>query len=67
MTPSATFELRSTHPLAGPEGWPRTGPIYGILEEERRSRQSFWEKISQRIRKSPDGDGPSAGQARIWY
>jgi hypothetical protein len=28
---------------------------------------NLWERISERIRKSPKGDDFNHGQARIWY
>lgn len=68
MSPFATHAHAATHPLAGIEGWPKTGPIYGLdIAETSQRAPTFWEKLGERIRKSPKGDEFDAGQARIWY
>lgn len=57
-----------SHPLAGLEAWPRTGPVYGFAEEENAPRAStLWERIGERFRKPPSRENFDAGQARIWY
>jgi hypothetical protein len=61
-------DVRDTHPLAGLESWPKTGPVYGLADDADTPRATtFWERIGERFRKSPPGDGFDAGQARIWY
>lgn len=68
MNQTVSQDARPTHPLAGLESWPKTGPVYGVVDDDRTSRASnLWERISQRIRKSPRSDEFNAGQARIWY
>lgn len=65
---TASYHFGATHPLAGLESWPKTGPVYGIaVEDDKPQASTLWERISERIRKSPDGDDFNAGQARIWY
>lgn len=68
MSQTVSQDFQATHPLAGLEGWPRTGPVYGLAEYDNAPRaMSFWERIGERFRKSPPGDSFNAGQARIWY
>jgi hypothetical protein len=65
---SASYHFGATHPLAGLESWPKTGPIYGLSDDDDAPRAvTFWERIGERIRKRPQGDSFDAGQARIWY
>ena len=68
MNQTASYHFGATHPLAGLESWPKTGPVYGIADrDETRQASTLWERISERIRKSPKGDDFNHGQARIWY
>ena len=68
MNQTVSPNFQATHPLAGLEGWPGTGPVYGLAEDDNAPRATtFWERLSERFRKSPTGDGFNAGQARIWY
>lgn len=68
MNPSASLETGSTHPLSGLEGWPKSGPIYGLAEQKQATPGgSFWQRLGERFRKSPPGDLPAHSQARIWY
>lgn len=67
MYRTASLELLPSHPLAGLEGWPKTGPIYGLADDEVAPRApNFWERLGERLRKSPLGDAPER-HARIWY
>ncbi|MBX9457192.1 MAG: hypothetical protein KL863_14845 [Rhizobium sp.] len=66
MTQTASFEQRPTHPLAGLETWPKSGPIYGIDIGETPSTPNLMQRISEFFGKSPNsGDGDQHG--RIWY
>jgi hypothetical protein len=66
MYRAPAFDL-PTHPLAGVEAWPKTGPVYGFADDDSAPRaRTFWEKISERLRRSPPGDAPTS-QARVWY
>lgn len=67
MNQPASLDLRPTHPLAGLEGWPKTGPVYGLADDGSPQRPGFWERLGERFRKSPPGDDGNAVQARIWY
>lgn len=68
MSQTTFHDFRDTHPLAGLESWPKTGPIYGLADDADAPRATtLWERIAERLRKSPPGDGFNAGQARIWY
>ena len=68
MNQTASYHFGATHPLAGLESWPKTGPVYGIPDgKDARRASTLWERLSERIRKSPDGEDFNAGQARIWY
>lgn len=68
MSHAASYHFGATHPLAGLETWPKTGPVYGLADREDAPRAStLWQRIAERIRKSPDGDEFDPGQARIWY
>jgi hypothetical protein len=65
---AASQDLRTTHPLAGLESWPKTGPVYGLAEDDETPRATtFWARIGERFRKSPQGENFNPGQARIWY
>ncbi|RYD83272.1 MAG: hypothetical protein EOP61_41430 [Sphingomonadales bacterium] len=67
MNRTAAFDLLPTHPLAGIEGWPKTGPVYGLADDDKAPRAAgFWEKLGERFRKSPSGD-VQLSQARVWY
>ena len=66
MYRTPAFDL-PTHPLAGVEGWPKTGPVYGFADDDVGPRAvTLWEKIGLRLRKAPSGDAPTS-QARVWY
>lgn len=68
MDQTVSQGFHATHPLAGFESWPTTGPVYGLADDQGPTRVSnLWERISARIHKSPKGDDFNAGQARIWY
>jgi hypothetical protein len=67
MSQTASHEFNATHPLAGHESWPRTGPIYGLGDNEAPRVATFWERLGERLWKSPAGDNFNPGQARIWY
>lgn len=63
-------DFQATHPLAGVEGWPATGPVYGLADDEtapRAATLTFWERVGERFRKSPTGEAFNRGQVRIWY
>jgi len=65
---TASYHFGASHPLAGPESWPKTGPIYGSADDDDAPRAvTFWERIGERFRKPPPGDSFNPGQARIWY
>ena len=67
MNTTAGLDLLPTHPLAGLEGWPRTGPVYGLEDEDSEPRAvTLWEKIGAHFRRSPPGD-VRPNQARVWY
>lgn len=68
MNQTASIDLRSTHPLSGLEGWPKTGPVYGPDEDEAQPRvTSFWHRMGERFRKAPSAAPRQAEHARIWY
>jgi hypothetical protein len=68
MNSTASFEIHPRHPLAGVEGWPRTGPVYGFADEEPAPpARTFWSRISERLRKAPDESPPQPMIGRIWY
>jgi hypothetical protein len=68
MSPITSQPYGETHPLGALESWPKSGPVYGIGEEKDEARrQNFWERVTERIRRSPVDDDFDAGQARIWY
>lgn len=68
MSHTASSEFRPTHPLAGLESWPKTGPVYELADDYEAPRvATFWERLGERFRKSPPGDDFNTGQARIWY
>lgn len=68
MSHTASYEFRPTHPLAGLESWPKTGPVYGLADDDEAPRAAtFWQRLGERFRKSPPGDGLNPGHARIWY
>jgi hypothetical protein len=65
---TASYHFGATHPLAGLETWPKTGPVYGLADDDSAPRPAtFWERIGERFRKPPSGDSFDAGRARIWY
>lgn len=67
MNRTAALDLLPTHPLAGVEGWPKTGPVYGFDDQDAAPRAAtLWEKVGEYFRKSPRGDAPMT-QARVWY
>ena len=68
MSHAASYHFGATHPLAGLESWPKTGPVYGLGEDEDAPRTtSFWARLGERFRKSPEGENVNPGHARIWY
>lgn len=68
MSHTASYHFGATHPLAGLETWPKSGPVYGIADDEEAPRAAtFWERIGERLRKSPPPEKFNPGQARIWY
>jgi hypothetical protein len=69
MNSSASLEIRSNHPLAGLESWPRTGPVYGFADDEQpQGPRTFWARIGDRLRRAPDGGPPEqSSNIRIWY
>lgn len=68
MSHTASPEFPATHPLAGLESWPKTGPVYGLADDDDAPRApTFWERLGERFRKSPRGSSFNPGQARIWY
>jgi hypothetical protein len=65
---TASYHFGATHPLSGLENWPKSGPVYGLGDEDDEHRAAtFWERLGERFRKPPPGDSFNAGQARIWY
>lgn len=66
MTQTASLELRSTHPLAGVETWPKTGPIYGIDVGAPPSKPTVWQMFGDLFKKRPDSNY-GRHQARVWY
>jgi hypothetical protein len=65
---TASYHFGATHPLAGLETWPKTGPVYGLADDEDAPKAAgFWEKLGERFRKPPSGEKFNPGQARIWY
>jgi hypothetical protein len=67
MSQAASQEFQASHPLAGLESWPKTGPVYGLAEDEAPRAATFWQRLGERFWKAPSGDGFNPGQARIWY
>lgn len=68
MSHIASQDFRITHPLAGLESWPKTGPIYGLAEDDDPPRATtIWSRIGERFRRSPRGENANHAQARIWY
>jgi hypothetical protein len=66
MSHIASPDFGTTHPLAGAEAWPKTGPVYGLAEDDVPRAASFWQRLGERFRKPP-AEGMNPGQARIWY
>jgi hypothetical protein len=65
---SASLEMQHTHPLAGLESWPKTGPVYGFVDEDRpRRARTLWARIGERLRKAPDEVPDQPSNIRIWY
>ena len=68
MSHTASHPFGVTHPLAGLESWPRTGPVYGYAEDGEAPRAAtFWERLGERFRKPPPDETVNPGHARIWY
>jgi hypothetical protein len=68
MNSPASVEMQSSHPLAGLESWPKTGPVYGFAEDERpRGARTFWARIGERLRRAPDERPEQPSNIRIWY
>lgn len=68
MNSSASFEITSGHPLAGLEGWPKTGPVYGFADDKPVvPTRTFWSRLGDRLRKAPDEFPGQPVNTRIWY
>ncbi|MCB1448188.1 MAG: hypothetical protein KDJ87_21020 [Rhizobiaceae bacterium] len=68
MNPATAIDIRAVHPLSGLEAWSGTGPVHGFADDEAEARApTLWQRVSERLRKSPSGDDAPAPQARIWY
>ena len=64
----ASLEMHSNHPLAGLESWPKTGPVYGLVEDKHpRGVRTLWARIGERLRKAPDEAPEQPSNIRIWY
>ena len=67
MNSSAFLETHPRHPLAGLEAWPKTGPIYGLVDEEPAPlARGFWTRIGERLRRGVESE-PASTNSRIWY
>lgn len=68
MNSSASFDFRTSHPLAGLESWPKTGPVYGFAEEEPYvPARTLWQRIGDRMGRAPEIEPTPKSHARVWY
>ena len=67
MNSPACFDIHPNHPLAGLEGWPATGPVYGLAEDEPPPARTIWARMGEIWRKAPDERPSQLPNTRIWY
>ena len=56
-----------SHPLSGPECWPRSGPVYGLEFNDEAGSPSLWRRVSEWLEGEPPTDDTGPDVPKIFY